>query len=177
MRLVVAAGLCILAASYLGLWPFVSTHTDALTPPGAHSIAVDIHFRYPDGEALILDDVLGTRTCVSFAELLTQSDLLRAQAASRFPDASGVTMVVVARSAGNFLKNVIYRSGDLSRKETAGQAKLIAAIQADACGLMGDTRSQVHWFEVMDDIEKLQNAGKRNTFRDTHENSEANAAL
>jgi len=86
-------------------------------------------------------------------------------------------MVVVARSAGNFLKNVIYRSGDLLQKETASQAKLIAAIQADACGVMGDTRSQVHWFEIMDDIEKLQNAGKRNKLRKIHENSEANAAL
>lgn len=177
MRLVVAAGLYILASSYLGLWPFESTHTDALTPPSAHSIAVDIHFRYPDGEALILDDVLGTRACVSFAELLTQADLLRAQAVSRFPDASGVTMVVVARSAGNLLKNVVYRSGDLSRKETANQARLIAAIQADACGVMGDTPSQAHWFEVMDDIEKLQNLGKPSKLRDIHENSEANAAL
>jgi hypothetical protein len=157
MRLVVAVGVCILAAFFLFIWPFKSQQTDAVTIPEIAHINVDVHFRVADRElSLLSDKVSHTRACVSFADLLTRKNIVRAQSAQKYPEAPGIVMEVAVESPKRFINNVVYRSGNLLREDAANAARLIAAIQADACSVIGDTQSQAHWMEIISLIQSIQ---------------------
>jgi hypothetical protein len=65
-------------------------------------------------------------------------------------------MEVAVESPKRFINNVVYRSGNLLREDAANAARLIAAIQADACSVIGDTQSQAHWMEIISLIQSIQ---------------------